>query len=128
MNLVTRFARIDPLEAFLASYTALWGAFLLLPADTFATSASYGVLSSLASEGTLGLVVTGVGLVQLLSLLRASRGLRAVGALAAALLWLFLALAVGIASGWGAVGIVHFALVAAANGFVYLRVGRRHGE
>src|SRR4051794_8161211 len=55
----------EPIEVLLGTMATLWGFWLVLPFDTFASSPAFGVMAQLAPEMLWGGVILTIGLMQL---------------------------------------------------------------
>lgn len=59
-------ANSSPLETAVAIQSILWGIVLLMPQQTYTSSTVYVILSKVASENVLGIVMLAIGILQLI--------------------------------------------------------------
>jgi hypothetical protein len=118
-----RSAPPEPTELWLALTAVCWGAWLLNPwVSTFASSPSYRGMAAIASEPSWGVLICGLGVAQLVGLVRRDYGTRMVAAGLGLLLWSFLAASFGLTDPATA-GLPTYAMIALAASFTCLRLG-----
>lgn len=103
-----------PLEFILAIQAILFGAWLLLPYETFGVSSTYAVMRSIAPEWLWGAVIFGVGAIQFFGLFTKRIGIRRVLGFLDLFLWTAVDLAQWLTHTESAAPIIYFTAVVAA--------------
>ena len=118
--------RVDTRAAELISAAILgsvWGAWLLLPLHTFASSATYRPMATIGNELGWGLTLLLIALVQSAALLFHWQRWRFIGALLSAAAYAFIAVMFGLGNPPG-VGLPTYGILALANLWAIRRLSR----
>jgi hypothetical protein len=109
------------IEGIIALSALSWGVWLLLPFDTFGSSATFRVLPMIAPEWAWGAVFVTVSLLLLFGILRCSRAIRRHALLFLSLLWLATWSALVI-SNWRSTAATNYIWWAILSAYSYMRV------
>ena len=110
----------DFFELFNSTLLIGWGAWLLLPFDSFTSSKAFTVLATYFSETTFGLIPVAIGLYILYTLIAFRIARRRYGILAATAFWIFIAVIIG-SSNIASTGVAVYGIVAIFSIISYLR-------
>jgi hypothetical protein len=102
---------------------ALWGAFLLLPQDTFASTPTFNSMELLAPEWAWGLAIMSGGLWQLASMSMEHHRSRRISALGGALTWAFISVLFALAN-IASTAVIIYPLLCLSATWAYWRLGR----
>lgn len=113
-------------ELFMALYGLVWGVGLVNPWTVAFGNASYAILALFpGGETGVGALAAAIGACEMTAALIGRRQTRALAFAAGGAFWLYVALAVAVASQWAAGGIPHFLLAALASWFLWARLRYR---
>ena len=119
---------LEPLEMFIGVATLFYGLWMWLPLDTFDQSISYSLMAAMAPEWLWGATITTVGGCQVLATACHHRlpFSRLLCLWLLVMLWSFLALLFGVATGGHSGGVPLFSCFALAASWCYWRLAEWH--
>jgi hypothetical protein len=117
---------MEPTEILLGAASGLLGLWLLLPFDTFGSASSFAGMAAIAPETVWGLVMASLGTGRLCAIGCSARWLRSQFAFASGMIWLFIAVSIGV-SNPVSTGLPLYSLLAVSSAWAYIR-GRTDGD
>ena len=113
------------IELWVALLTVLWGCWLMMPSETFATHRAYWVLAQQMSENHWGMVFVGMGLLELVSFLFLNYRARKVTAFLLFSLWFYLTAVIykALPEGSASFVVVMVGAITVLLAWAYIRIG-----